>query len=130
MVHPGRCQYVAGEKHGYSEEYRNGTLYMDWLYSHGTLKKTQFWRENGKLLSVYHYQDGREHGIEQHYAHIDGSLSSEYTNYKGKSHGPHRQWSNDGQVYCEGNYKHGKKHGKWTRDGMVTYYYNDVEVRR
>jgi antitoxin component YwqK of YwqJK toxin-antitoxin module len=123
-------QYVAGKEHGCREEYRNGTLCMDFIHSHGELIQFRTWRENGTVHSVYPYQNGKAHGIERHY-HRNGRVSCEFTNHNGNKHGIYREWSDDGQLYYEGSYKHGEKHGKWTYDdGSVAYYNNGVMVRQ
>ena len=125
-----RCQYVAGEKHGYCEVYRNGKLSMDFLYSHGKKIHYRSWNDS-KLESVFRYQNGSLHGMEEHYFHDNGRLSTEYTNENGGHHGPYREWSADGTLQCEGNYKHRHKHGKWIyHDGSVEYYYHGTKVRR
>ncbi len=122
-------QYVAGKEHGHDEEYWNGTLCMDFVYSHGTVVQMRTWRQDGTLHSVYPFENGKAHGIHRQY-HPNGQPSYEYTSHEGEQHGPYREWSDDGQLRCEGNYKHGERHGVWTYDdGSVTYYENGVVVR-
>jgi antitoxin component YwqK of YwqJK toxin-antitoxin module len=121
--------YIAGKEHGCSKEYRNGTLCMDFMFSHGSLNQFRTWNEDGTLRSMYPYQNDKLHGITQHYNHPNGRVSDEFTYYEGVLHGPSRVWSDNGLLLCEGNYEHGRRQGVWTFDSSIRYYEHDEVVR-
>ena len=123
------CPYVTGKKHGCEQTYENNILTRETMYSHGTRHgPLQVWFDNYRR-NVWNYENDILHGIQQYYHYENGQVTTEITFHEGTAHGPYRTWHENGQLWCEGNHAHDRKHGKWIYRDSIQYYENGEMVR-
>ncbi len=91
------------KQYGYSVEPGNELLDAGMIY---TKEKTA----DGQFRYRTFYNETRQVTLEQYFQDKNFTIA----------HGPSRSWSDDGQVWKEGNYKDGKKQGQWTEYSLFS----------
>lgn len=89
------------KQYGYTIEPGNELIDAGMIY---TKEKTA----DGQFRYRTFYNETRQVTLEQYFQDENFTIA----------HGPSRSWSDDGQVWKEGNYKDGKRHGQWTENSV------------
>ena len=92
--------------------HRNGKRWQVLNYSNGVLDGTcTSWDEEGRELASCEIRNGT--GVLKEF-HGNGKLISEETYLKGKKHGNHRRWYDDGSLFADTQYVNNEFEG-WAR---------------
>ena len=101
--------------------HRNGKRWQVLNYSKGVLDGTcTSWDEEGRELASCEIRNGT--GVLQEF-HGNGKLISEKTYLKGKKHGNHRMWYDDGSLFADIQYVNDEFEG-WARS-----YHSNGQIR-
>ena len=147
-------EYLKGQKHGKWETFKSdGVIKLTEVFEKDALTKKITYYTDGSVDRERNYKNGKEHGIDKQYT-FEGTLKSEKNYVNGKQVGPQLQfyssnagnyiqksnynergqldgaftetYEDNGAVKLKGQYKDGRKIGKWVYGYSHSLYKEEI----